>query len=81
MKREKRTTKSNHRGEDIRREYKIDYSKSRPNRFAKIAQEEPLVVMVDADVAQVFRTSEAVNQALRALITAIPDTSIKRINR
>ena len=81
MKREKKTTKSNHSSEDIRKEYKIDYSKSRPNRFAKIAQEELLVVMVDADVAQVFRTSEAVNQALRTLITAIPDTSIKRVNR
>ena len=80
MKNEKRI-KANHRDEDIRKEYKIDYGKSRPNRFAKIAQEELLVVMVDADVAQVFRTSEAVNQALRALITAIPDTSIKRINR
>ncbi|HYT49633.1 MAG TPA: hypothetical protein VEL78_04520 [Pyrinomonadaceae bacterium] len=81
MKKEKRSTKSNHRGEEIRNEYKIDYRKSRPNRFAKIAQEEPLVVMVDADVAGVFRTSEAVNQALRALIAAIPDTPAKRVNR
>jgi hypothetical protein len=81
MKRERKTTKSNHKGEGIRKEYKIDYRRSRPNRFAKIAQEEPLVVMVDADVAEVFRTSEAVNQALRALITALPDTSIKRVNR
>ena len=80
MKNEKRS-KANHRGEDIRKEYKIDYGKSRPNRFAKITLEEPLVVMVDADVAEVFRTSEAVNQALRALIAAIPETSIKRVNR
>lgn len=81
MKKEKKNTRSNHRGEDIRKEYKIDYGKSRPNRFAKIAVEEPLVVMVDADVAEVFPTSEAVNQALRALIAAIPETSIKRANR
>jgi hypothetical protein len=81
MKKEKKNTRSNHRGEGIRKEYKIDYGKSRPNRFAKIALEEPLVVMVDADVAEVFRTSEAVNQALRALIAAIPETSIKRVNR
>jgi hypothetical protein len=80
MRNEKRS-KANHRGEEIRKEYNIDYSKSRPNRFAKIAQEEPLIVMVDADVAEVFRTSEAVNQALRALIAAIPDTSNKRVNR
>jgi hypothetical protein len=72
MKREKNSTKSNVKGADMRREYKIDYRKSRPNRFAKIAQEEPLVVMVDSDVAQVFQTSEAVNRALRALIAALP---------
>ena len=81
MKKEKKPTKSNHKGEDIRKEYKIDYGKSRPNRFAKIALEEPLVVMVDADVAEVFRTSAAVNQALRALIAAIPEWSIKRVDR
>lgn len=39
---------------DMREEYRIDYSKSRPNRFAKIAYEEPLVVTVDTDVAKVF---------------------------
>lgn len=65
---------------DMRREYRIDYTKSRPNRFAKMATEEPLVVMVDADVAQVFTTSESVNRALRALIAAIPE-SRRRLNK
>jgi hypothetical protein len=81
MKRDKINTKSSVRAAGIRKEYKIDYSKSRPNRFANIAQEEPLVVMVDSDVAEVFQTSEAVNRALRALITAMPKTSVGRVNR
>lgn len=81
MKRDKNDTKSNVRAAGIRKEYKIDYRKSRPNRFANIAQEEPLVVMVDSDVAEVFQTSEAVNQGLRALIAALPKTSAGRVNK
>lgn len=65
----------------MHKEYKIDYRKSRPNRFAKIVQNEPLVVMVDSDIAEVFQTSENVNRALRALIAALPKTSPGRVNR
>jgi uncharacterized protein len=65
----------------IRREYRIDYSKSRPNRFLKMATEQPLVVMVDEDIARVFPTPESVNHALRALITAMPKTTPKRLNK
>ena len=65
----------------MRKEYRIDYGKSKPNRFVKMATEEPLVVMVDADVAQVFPDAESVNRALRALIAAIPETSGKRVTR
>jgi hypothetical protein len=57
---------------EMRQEYRFDYRKARPNRFASIANEEPLVVMVDPDVAEVFTTPESVNQALRALIAALP---------
>ena len=65
---------------EMRTEYQIDYSKSRPNRFAKIATEEPLVVMVDADISEVFTTSESVNHALRALIAAMPKSRRKRVS-
>jgi hypothetical protein len=64
---------------NIRKEYRIDYSKSRPNRFVKMATEEPLVVMVDADISEVFTTSKSVNHALRALIAAMPKSSRKRV--
>lgn len=58
-------------------EYRFDYSRSRPNRFVDQAGETPLVVVLDPDVAEVFTTPEAVNKALRALITAMPE-DIKR---
>lgn len=66
----------------MRREYEFDYRKSRPNRFAHMASNEPLVVMVDSDVAEIFTTPESVNQALRALISAIPNhRGVKSLNR
>jgi hypothetical protein len=65
----------------IRKEYRIDYSKSRPNRFLKMATEQPLVVIVDEDIARVFPTPESVNHALRALITAMPKTAPKRLHK
>ena len=52
-------------------EYEFDYRKARPNRFAKKAS---TTVTLDPDVAEVFTTSESVNNALRAIISAIPKT-------
>jgi hypothetical protein len=53
-------------------EYRFDYSKSKPNRFASRMKDSPLVAIIDPDVAKVFTTTEEVNRALRALISAIP---------
>ena len=50
-------------------EYDLDYSKAKPNRFASRPGVNPLkIVALDDDVAKVFRTPEAVNEALRTLI-------------
>ena len=57
--------------EDLRPEYRFDYRKARPNRFAG-REKENRVVVLDADIAQVFTSSEAVNNVLRALISAMP---------
>ena len=51
----------------MRREYRFDYSKAHPNRFAGRADKERVVVL-DPDVSKVFTTSESVNAMLRALI-------------
>lgn len=58
--------------EDMAAEYRFDYGKARPNRFADEMNDEPLVVVLDSDVAKVFTTPDAVNHALRALISAMP---------
>ena len=76
-----RNSEYNNAKDKIRNEYRIDYSKSRPNRFLKMATEQPLVVMVDEDIARVFPTPESVNHALRALITAMPKTTLKRLDK
>ncbi len=55
-------------------EYRFDYSKARPNRFAR-PEAAPNTIKLDADVAAVFTTEEAVNNILRALIQAMPQST------
>ncbi|MBW4615719.1 MAG: hypothetical protein KME21_21060 [Desmonostoc vinosum HA7617-LM4] len=57
---------------DLLPEYEFNYSKAKPNRFASQEKKAPVTVTLDSDVAEVFQTSEAVNNALRALLSAIP---------
>ena len=54
-------------------EYRFDYKKAKPNRFAARMKNEPLIVMIEPDIAKVFKSSEQVNKALRALISAMPE--------
>ena len=53
-------------------EYHFDYKKAKPNRFAARMKNEPLIVVIEPDIAKVFTSSEEVNKALRALISAMP---------
>ena len=61
--------------DDLLPEYQFDYSKARPNRFA--LQTNHRVIMLDADVAEVFANSEQVNAVLRALIATMPSTATR----
>jgi len=63
--------------QELASEYRFDYKKAKPNRFAPHMKNEPLIVMVDPDVAKVFTTSEEVNNALRALVSAMPEKKKK----
>ena len=54
-------------------EYRFDYKKAKPNRFAARMKNEPLIVMIEPDIAKVFTSAEQVNKALRALISAMPE--------
>lgn len=56
----------------MRREYRFDYRKSRPNRFAPLMKGKTIAVVLDPDVASVFQSSEAVNSLLRSVICALP---------
>ncbi len=63
--------------EDLRPEYHLDYSQAKPNRFAgRVADR--VVVVLDPDISEVFTTPEAVNTALRALISAMPKERHKK---
>jgi hypothetical protein len=56
--------------DDIAPEYRLDYSKAQPNRFAGRTGKKSVVVLLAPDVAKVFKDGEAVNQALRSVIAA-----------
>jgi hypothetical protein len=53
-------------------EYRFDYCKARPNRFATAYKPGSRVVLIDPDVAAVFTTPESVNAVLRALLATMP---------
>lgn len=57
--------------DDLRPEYRFDYTTARPNRFAPGATPGRLVLL-DPDIAAVFPSAESVNTILRALITTLP---------
>jgi hypothetical protein len=57
---------------EMRREYRFDYRKSRPNRFAPLIKNKAVAVVLDSDVASVFQSPESVNSLLRSVITALP---------
>lgn len=53
--------------DEMKSEYRFDYSKARPNRFAEDYNQMQRTVVLDSDVADDFPSSEAVNEALRFL--------------
>lgn len=53
-------------------EYRFDYTKAKPNRFAARMKKGSRAVVLDPDVAAVFSTPESVNAVLRALIENMP---------
>jgi hypothetical protein len=58
--------------DDMLPEYRFEYSKARPNRFAEDITEGSLVVVLEPELAQVFKTSEQVRTILRAIADAMP---------
>ena len=55
----------------MRADYELDYSRAvRGKYYRQLLKEGANVVVLDPDVAKAFRTSEAVNDALRSLLEA-----------
>lgn len=66
----KRRTK----GDTMRKEYRFDYGKAQPNRFSQEMSKGVITVVLDPDVAAVFKSSEDVNTLLRSVIAAMPES-------
>ncbi len=62
---------------DLLPEYKLDYSKMKPNKFAQRLWKQK-IVRLDPDVAKVFSNGKQVNDALRAIVNIMPKRSIPR---
>jgi hypothetical protein len=61
--------KSNVSSDDMRAEYDFDYSKAvRGKYYRRLLKEGANVAVLDPDVAKAFRSSAAVNEALRSLL-------------
>jgi hypothetical protein len=66
---------------ELRGEYRFDYAKAQPNRFAGRIDKDRVIVVLDPDIADVFKDGEAVNRVLRALITSMPATTPRKRSR
>ena len=75
MKKTRTVNQSPEPEKDMLPEYRFDYTKARPNRFAARLKRGSRTVVLDPDVAAVFSTPESVNAVLRALIETMPQTS------
>jgi len=69
------THKSQSLRDTIKKEYRFDYSRAKPNRFAKEMSNSAVVVILEPDVAARFKSSEAVNAFLRSVIDALPESN------
>jgi len=56
------------------KEYRFDYRQAKPNRFAPRMSESVVTVVLEPDVAAVFKSSKAVNALLRSVIAAMPES-------
>lgn len=72
MKKKSDTNHTSSGHDELREEYRFDYNKAKPNRFAGHLDESRVVVVLDPEVAEVFETPDSVNQVLRALIKTMP---------
>jgi len=78
MKNDERPKRPRKTKSELRTEYRFDYAKARPNRLASRIKDGAVAVILDPDVAAVFRSSDAVNAFLRSVISTLPGRTHKR---
>jgi len=61
----------------MRKEYRFDYSRAKPNRFAAKFASGSVAVILEPDVAVKFKSSKTVNAALRSFLSTMPETQQK----
>ena len=64
--------------EKLRSEYRFDYRKSKPNRFADKMSEDAIAVVLEPDIAAIFKSSKTVNALLRSIVSAMPQSNRKK---
>ena len=62
--------------EDLDDDYEFDYALAQPNRYASEMQVGGRVIILEPEVAAVFRESETVNAVLKALLKTMPPTPL-----
>jgi hypothetical protein len=75
MKKTRPVSRASKTDEELLPEYRFDYSKAKPNRFAAELKAGSRAIVLDPDVARVFPSTESVNAVLRALIETMPLSS------
>lgn len=63
---------------ELRSEYRFDYRKSKPNRFASKMSEDAIAVVLEPDIAAIFKSSKTVNALLRSIVSAMRQSSRKK---
>ena len=74
MKKKSVSRQSPTKRDDLNSEYRFDYAKAKPNRFASRMSTDTVAVVLEPDVAAVFKSSESVNELLRSVIAAMPES-------
>lgn len=64
------TKKLKNKTDELRKEYRFDYSKAKPNRFAAGLQQGCRLVLLEPEVAAAFPKANDVNKALKSVIKA-----------
>ena len=63
--------------EELPSEYRFDYRKSKPNRFASKMSEDAIAVVLEPDLAAIFKSSKTVNALLRSIVSAMRQSGRK----